>query len=542
MNLDPVRLARQETAFNRWRAGKEVKGVVRAALGLITAVTGFGKTYILVLAIKYMNERYPDRTAIVVVPSTKLSQDWVGYWSVEKNKTTGKEEKIWIKGHLENFNLRNTQVFVVNTFVKYTKWECDLLGLDECHRYSNEDAQYFSTLLQITKFRFLLGMSATLSKRQEEFFLRYGIPIVDVIDEMEAQKYGYTAPSIIYNLGIALTEADKTYSAEIDAKFRSYFSKFSHEFDLVKACNGKKDKLVSVRLKDGTNLGKKTPREWIEAIGRTHGYDGTVGHPYSPQNVARNAAQCMFCIRERKNKWQNAPQKLDLAVKIIQKFPVQTIAFSETAEFADKLVEKLPEIAVAFHTKLKTIGVKGTEIVESENRMESADLKEQGYIVLGKTRRKALALKLFEDKTSPVRVMSTVRAMDEGVDIPSIEMVLMLAYSSVARQDTQRKGRGARIDYENLGKKTLVINLYMMGTQEEKWLKEKQKGGKAVIWVDSVEQISLNKTIQLGTRTDGNEEVTIKKSNIESGISRIDSQATTSGPVDGGQSLLPATT
>lgn len=542
MNLDPTRLARQELAFNRWRAGKEVRGVVRVALGIITAVTGFGKTYILILAIKYMNERHPDRTAIIVVPSTKLYQDWIGCWDIVKNEKTGKEEKIWIKGHLEKFNLQNTRVFVINTFVKYVGWECDLFGLDECHRYANEDAKDFSTVLQITKFRFLLAMSATLSKRQEEFFLRYGIPIVDVINEMEAQKYGYTAPSVIYNLGIKLSEEDKLYSEAIDKKFRSYFAKFSHEFDLVKACNGKKDVPISVRLKDGTNLGKKTPKQWIEAIGTTNGYDGTVGHPYSPQNVSRNAAQCMLAMRERKNKWQNAPQKLDLAVKIINKFPIQTIAFSETAEFADKLVAKIPNICVAYHTKLKTIGVKGTEIVESENRDESHDLKEQGYIVLGKTRRKALALQLFQDKNSLVRVMSTVRAMDEGVDIPSIEMVLMLAYSSVARQDTQRKGRGARIDYENLGKKTLVINLYMMGTQEEKWLREKQKGGKAVIWVESIEQISLNKTIQLGTRTDGNEEVTIKKSNIESGVSRLDSQTPTSGSVGDRENILPATT
>lgn len=510
MNVDPVRLQRQELAFNRWRAGKAVNNVIRAAVGIITAVTGFGKTYILILAIRYMNKRYPDRNAIVVVPTTKLLEDWMGT----------KERK----GHIQNFGLLNVKVFVVNTFVKYKDWETDLLGLDECHRYSNEDAQYFSTILKITKYRFLLAMSATLSGRQEEFFLRHGIPVVDIIDDAEAQRNGYVAPSIVYNLGITLTQEDAKFSEEIDKKFRSYFARFNHEFDLVKACNGKKDVPISVRLKNGTYLGKRTPREWIAELGRMNGYDGTPGHPYSPQNIARNAAQCMFAIRERKNKWQNAPAKLEVACQIINRFPVKTITFAETADFADQLAAKLPGIAVAYHSRLKTIGIKDGEIVESENREESSDLKDQGYKVIGPTKRKTLALQQFEDKTSSIRVLSTVKAMDEGVDIPSIELVLMLAYSSVARQDIQRKGRGARIDYENLNKQTLVINLYMMGTQEEKWLKEKQKGGKSVIWVTSIDQINPNRMISLGSnKHDGSSEVTIEKSSIESRVSGVNS-------------------
>jgi len=509
MKLDPKRLERQTTAFERWRNGGIANGVKKMAIGIITAVTGFGKTYILIMAIRFMNEKHPDRTAIIVVPTTKLLQDWLGYVDDKKQK---------IPGHIEKHGLINVQVFVVNTFVKFKDWKCDLLGLDECHHYANEDSQYFSTILSITSYRFLLAMSATLSKRQEQFFLRVGIPIVDVIDEVEAQRNGYIAPSVIYNLGIPLSQADKEFNEEINDKFKFYFSRFSHEFDLVKACSGKKGIPISVRLKNGTYLGKRTPEEWIKEVARINKYNGEANHPYSPELIARNAAQCMNIIAKRKDMWQNFPSKLDVAVKLIKRFPVQTICFSETSAFADKLTSKLPGIAMSYHTNLCTIAVKGKEVIEIGNQEEKIELKEMGYEILGNTKRRKIALSSFIDPENPIRVLSTVKALDEGVDIPSIEMAIQLAYTSTTRQNVQRNGRAGRIDYDNLDKKALIVNLYMMGTQEEKWLRDKQQGSKAALWVESIEDINPTRTINLVADGRKQGEVTIETANIESRV------------------------
>lgn len=513
MNLDPKRLERQRTGFGKWRDGKAVNNILRMAWGIITAVTGFGKTYILIMAIKYMNQAHPDRDTIVVVPTTKLLQDWIGYVN---------SDKVKVPGHIEIHNLTNVRVFVVNTFVKYKDWKCDLLGLDECHHYANEDSQFFSTILEITKCRFLLAMSATLSRKQEEFFLKYNIPVVDNIDEVEAQRNGYIAPSIIYNLGIPLSDADKEFNDEINEKFKFYFSRFNHEFDLVKACNGRKGIPISVRLKDGKNLGKRTPEEWIKELARVNHYDGSPTHPYSPELIARNAAQCMNIIGKRRDKWQNFPSKLDVAVKILNRFPLKTICFSETSAFADKLTAKLGDIAVSYHTNLLTVGIKDGKVVEIGNKHEKEDLKAMGYVILGTAKRKKAALDAFIDPLNKVRVLSTVKALDEGVDIPSIECALQLAYTSTARQNVQRNGRAGRIDYENLDKKALIINLYMMGTQEEKWLKEKQKGSKSAIWVESIEQINPTRTLNLTSDGRKQGEITIRPTDI--GVSRSDSK------------------
>ncbi len=516
MKLDPVRLARQEKCFENWRKGKELNGSLRPAVGIIEAITGFGKTYILILAIRFMNSKYPDRNAIVVVPTTKLLEDWTGYFN---------SDKVWIPGHIEIHKLINLQVFVVNTFVKYKNWNCDLLGLDECHRYSNDDSQYFSTVLTITTAKFILAMSATLSKKEKDFFAKFNIPVVDTVDENEGQRYGYVAPSVIYNLGIKLSPADEEFNTKINDKFKFYFGRFQQEFDLVKACNGKSNVPISVKLRNGNYLGKKTPKEWITELARVNNYNGDPKHPYSPTNIARNAAQCMAVIHERKNMWQNFPSKIDIAVKIIKRFPFQTLIFSETSAFADKLAAQIPDICVSYHTNLKAVCVKGTEEIEILDQEHKKKLVSEGYTFLGSDKRKNLALKRFIDPNDFIRAMSTVKAMDEGVDIPTVSMTLQCAYSSKARQGTQRRGRSGRIDYDNKEKKALNICLYMIGTQEEKWLRSSQEG-KTVINVESIEQINPTQVIALGNSQNGTEqEIIIEESDIESGVSGVDSQS-----------------
>lgn len=493
MQLDQKKLARQKLCFRNWLDKIKIS-IVKA--GIIQAVTGFGKTFIAIMAILAMNERHPDRTTIVVVPTTKLKDDWVGYWKVVINN--GKEDKVWVPGHIEIWKLCGVRVFVVNTYVKYLDWSCDLLILDEAHHYASWDSKFFSTVVSITKYRFGMALSATLSTKQIEFFEKLGWLLADTVDEEEADREGYVAQSVIYNLAIPLSKADKEFNEKINETFKYYFKQFDFEFDLVMACNIGDKERKAIKLKNWSNYSSLTGKEWREFWAKHKGWKGEANHPYSPSNISKYAAQAMNAMTKRRNWAQNSPSKLPVIKELFDRFPkLKTIVFSETGDFADKVAELCPEKALSYHSNLANLAVKGDHHVHVTSKEHQKQLKDEGYKIKGKTVLLREALSAFTDPNSPITIFSTVKKLDEGFDDDKIEFALMAAYNSTQRQDTQRKGRGKRIDYDNLNKRTLIINIYMEGTQEEKWLRNKQAGTRMIRWVKSVSEIHVNKPVIL---------------------------------------------
>jgi superfamily II DNA or RNA helicase len=321
----------------------------------------------------------------------------------------------------------------------------------------------------------------------------------------------------VIQLAIPLSVADEVFNKEIDEKFKTMFRRFDNEFELMKACQVGDAVPVSVTLRDKTYLGKKTGKQWRDWLAHKKGWDQTADHPFSPTNIQRSAAMGMMYMRKRKAKWQNMPSKLYYIEEIIKKFSnLKMIIFSETSEFADKIAAMFPASCLAYHTNLSTLAVKGDEVVEISGRDQLAKFRKEGYTIKGKVVRKREAIQLFVDPTSGINQISTVKALDEGADVPKIEIGVQTAYSSKERQDTQRTGRTKRIDYDNLSKKALNINLYMKGTQEEKWLRAKQIGRRGIRYVDSVDQISINHKISFYAPQ--NEEVPA----VEAGVSGTD--------------------
>jgi len=490
MKLDPKKTKRQKLCFQRWLDNLKVS-IVKA--GIIIGATGFGKTFIAIMTIIDMNNRHPDRTTIVVVPTTKLKDDWTR----TKQVVNDEGEVIADYGHIVKHNLLNVQVFVVNTYTQFVDWKCDLLILDEAHHYASIDSKFFSKVIDITKYRFGMGLSATISDKQREFFESNNWNIVDTVDEEECEREGFTSSSITYNLGIPLSPRDKEFNEAINDTFKYYFKKFDYEFELVRACNIGDNAYMYVRSKAGVNWGNKTGKQWREWWANRNKWNGQADHPYSPQNISKYAAQAMFTMRKRKDMWQNMPSKLDYIRALVDKFShLKTIVFSETSEFADKVADLFPEKALPYHTNLATLAIRGKEILKEPSADQKKQLRKVGFIIKGKTVRQREAIEKFQDPNSEIKIISTVRALDEGFDVKKIEFVLQAAYNSTGRQDTQRNGRGKRIDYDNLDKKTLIVNLYMIGTQEEKWLRAKQAGKRMIRWVTSIEEITM-KTVNL---------------------------------------------
>jgi len=378
--------------------------------GTVEAVTGFGKSYIGVLIIRQINQKSPDQRTIIVVPTLYLQEQWMT--------------------HIREHQLINTQVLVINSAVKIHH-TCELLILDEVHRYA---ADVFGTVFSQISYSAILGLTATI-KRQDQRHLEIleFAPIICTVGMREALDEEYISPFLVYNLGLKMQDEDHKAYDIISKKYNYNFSFFDQNFNTVQTA-----------LKD-MNLRR--------AIGGR--FDK------SEQEILVKAVNYMRAMQERRRFLYNAPVKIKTAVKVLELFPVRTICFAETKEFADQMTDQInlgkpSPIAVSYHSGMSA-----------------------------KKRKAAMAL--FKDPDNEVRIISTARALDEGFDIEGIELALITSGTSTERQFTQRVGRSIRFVPDKVA---LIVNLFIRDTQDQRWARQRQTTMPNVQWIESINEIT----------------------------------------------------
>jgi superfamily II DNA or RNA helicase len=99
-----------------------------------------------------------------------------------------------------------------------------------------------------------------------------------------------------------------------------------------------------------------------------------------------------------------------------------------------------------------------------------------------KMSKKAKAEVLERMETGKVSRLIGVDALNEGLDIPSLDAGISVSGDSSLLVFTQALGRTVRLGKD---KKALFFNLYTEGTREEKWVKTKTLKIKP-IWLKSI--------------------------------------------------------
>lgn len=185
--------------------------------GSIEACTGFGKTRVGLNCISTIINHYPSFHVIVVVPTDLLQGQW--------------------KKELDDRSLSlNVEVLVINTVVK-NKLKCDLLVMDECHRYNSD---LFSSIFKMVGYRYILGLTATFERLdgREKIMEKY-CPIIDRISLIEALSNHWVSEFTEYKVLINLD--DSKYSDEwklstykkYNKEFTEHFEFFGFDFNLA---------------------------------------------------------------------------------------------------------------------------------------------------------------------------------------------------------------------------------------------------------------------------------------------------------------------
>ena len=105
-----------------------------------------------------------------------------------------------------------------------------------------------------------------------------------------------------------------------------------------------------------------------------------------------------------------------------------------------------------------------------------------------KLKEKREALKSFGDGRTKKRVISSVKALNAGLNVPDCSLGICCAGSSKALDGIQRTGRTLRL---REGKTALYINLYVRGTQEVKWVRKRTKDDFQAEWIESINDIEI---------------------------------------------------
>lgn len=328
------------------------------------------------------------------------------------------------ESQVDKHQLSNVTVAVINSSVR-RKHTCDFLILDEIHNYGSA---VFSKIFKLVTYNWILGLTATIDRKDgRDYLIRDYAPVIDRVTLTEALKEGYVSDFKTYNVPLVMTDEYLEQYRKLNDDFNYYFSKFGHDFNTAMHC---------------------------------------LNSPAGRANVARRfkcsneqvqiwAVQWNKNLAARKRFLYNYPPKLDAAKRIIDTLDLKTITFSESLDFTDSLTKRTAPWSASYHSKMPKY-------------------------------RRAQVLKDFEDDRTDIRVINTAQALNEGFDVPGVELALICSGTSSERTNIQRTGRAIRFQE---GKTGYIVNLYVKNTQDEKWLRSRQKSSVNTIALKSVDDL-----------------------------------------------------
>jgi RNA polymerase primary sigma factor len=309
--------------------------------------------------------------------------------------------------------LQYVAVEVINTVVKddFEMTNVDVLVLDEIHRYNSP---VFSRVFEKIDYTYIMGLTATLPEGEKYNLTRERCPIFERVPLREALEHEWVAPFMVYNLGISLSYSETKQYDRLNEKYHKHFAAFNHNFGLAMDClqNDRK----------------------AESYARQQNWD------YN--RVKMHAAQFIRNVQKRKKLLYNSATKVKAAKALIKRFSDRRIiSFSQSISAANKIREYLPDRVVTYHSDMT-----GSE--------------------------QDTAIENFRDEGNGYRVLSTSQALDQGADLPKIDMAIVVSGTSKPLQSIQRLGRTIRKDED---KRAVIVEIYARDTQDEKWLYKRQR-------------------------------------------------------------------
>lgn len=373
---------RQEQSKKAWLSNK--------GRGCIIGCTGYGKTRVALNCIKALLTKYPTMKILVVVPTDLLKSQWLG--------------------HIDSWGFGlNTEVQIINTASKHI-YKCDLLILDEIHRFS---ADTFKEVFNVVQYKLILGLTATLERLDgKHVIIEKYCPIVDEVTLEVAKLNGWVSDFTEYQVIISVDDIDTYKSYNKD--FTEHFEFFSFDFNKAMSCLGKDGLHNRLVYRDELCKGREDQKkEVLKAI-------------------MYHATGFIRAIQARKKFIHNHPRKIEIVREIIKyRQDKKIITFSANTAMAE------------------SIGI--------------------GYVYTGKESKKKNRITVEEFSKLDKGVINSCKLANEGFDCAGLSVGIITGVDSSKTTSLQRSGRVIRKEGSKYAE---VFTLVIEDTVECEWYKK----------------------------------------------------------------------
>ena len=503
--MDYTKHERSITGINRWESADSI--------GTLLYVTGFGKTRTGLLAANRILEKKPTAKIVILTASDAVGKVWA------KAITAPDEFFSFTPWQITNsFSIYSaaTMSNILNGGTKNICW--DLVIFDEIHKFTAPERY---TLFSRLDYKTILGLTGTYPIGVKKAMLDKYCPVVDIISEREALDNGWISNFVEYNIACQLTDEDRARYEKFTVPihetmelFKNLYKKFirpdntllfKDDYHLIQSCKS--------GLKTKDNLGHPTyiPADhvrqlcatfmgWTPTLPLNTEYNRTRDEYWNPENIKNRVAIFTDFVDKRQDIIINSDVKLEKVVEIFKDSQLSTICFNESTEFADRVAKRINDefgsdkaLAVVYHSNMESRPLWDDDIqdyIRYGSGQKAGEIKVFGQATLKKIAVEGLASGYY-------KFLSTARALDEGLDIPTIEQVITTAGTANPIQYIQRTGRGKRVDIYNPNKVTKIFNLYfedfvgssgniVKSRDKQKLIAKQTDRNSTVIWVEDL--------------------------------------------------------
>jgi superfamily II DNA or RNA helicase len=376
--------------------------------GIVKVVTGAGKTHLAMAIIENLHKECDDLHVTIVVPTIVLLEQWYDNLT-QKLQIAAKDIALRGGGYTDTFDQKKILIVVINSAIKENFIEREthniknnLLIVDECHR---SGAQEFRKIFN-TNRKWDLGLSATpereIDNAFEDILVKQLGPIIGSYTYNDALRDKIIPAFNIYNYAVLLNNQERVKYERISKEIQKTIERLKYRYPQL---NDPKVKLEIV-LK---TLQKKNPqdRDLFLYFQKTKERKADILYP------AENRKKFVKMILEK------IIEKEEKNPILSENSPILKVSSK------DKVIlfhEKIDEINSLFiNLDGKNASIYHSELPNTLNR---------------------IGLNLYQ--SGQTKVLLSVKALVEGVDVPKTNIGIIMASSSSQTQRIQSLGRVLR--------------------------------------------------------------------------------------------------